>query len=61
MSLAMPGHGSRGSLHRNSVEAAEQGGWGAKGGGGNRGGGHGGGLWAKWGQWEVKVEKVPRG
>ena len=35
-------------------------GWGGKGGGGN-GGELGGGLLAKWGQWGVRVEEVPRG
>ena len=34
-------------------------GWGGGKGGG--GGATGGGLWAKWGQWGVRVEKVPRG
>ena len=34
---------------------------GAKGGGGDGGGQRGGGLWAQWGQWGVRVEKVPRG
>ena len=34
---------------------------GAKGGGATGGAQGGGGLWAKWGRWGVRVEKVPRG
>ena len=38
-------------------------GGGPRGGGAQGGGGglKGGGLWAQWGQWGVRVEKVPRG